>query len=150
MKLADVVKVSDEEMTLLTGETDLVAGCAALRAMGPSAVAVTMGPGGAHISCGGVELTLAAYDVSAMDTTGAGDAFFGALLWQMGQEEYIRGFENWSQDQWRRAVAFSNAAGGLTATKKGAIPAMPGREEIERCMGNVGLKGKKLKQIKNY
>lgn len=134
VKLADVVKVSDEEMTLLTGETDLASGCAALRAMGPKVVLVTMGAEGAHISCRGTELTMPAYEVPVVDTTGAGDAFFGALLWQFTREDDIRAFETWSEERWRKAVAFSNAAGGLTTTKKGAIPAMPDMEEIGRLL----------------
>jgi len=60
-----------------------------------------------------------------VDTTGAGDAFVGAMLWQ------LRGM---SLEEMGELLAFSNAAGTIVATKKGAIPAMPDLDTINTFM----------------
>lgn len=70
-----------------------------------------------------------AYKVDAVDTTGAGDAFVGAMLWQL---------KNYKPDEIADMVLddkilFANAAGGLTATRIGAIPALPTLDEIKIC-----------------
>ena len=67
-----------------------------------------------------------------MDTTGAGDAFVGAFLWKvhdMMKEEL--GFM--SPIELRQIISFANAAGALTTTGSGAIPAMPDMEQIRQC-----------------
>ena len=128
--LADVLKVSEEEMTLLTGETGWENGSQKLLDMGPGLVLVTMGEKGAafrnRVCCG----HLPAYDVPVVDTTGAGDAFVGAVLHRLkglsGEEIAVLDRETLAD-----VVDFANAAGSLTTTRGGAIPAMPTMEEIE-------------------
>ena len=135
--LADVVKVSEDELFLLTGENDLGNGCRALQQHGPVAVVVTLGPKGAYCSAPACEAFLPTYDVPVVDTTGAGDAFWGALLWKLHAEYGCAARKDiaaLTQAQWRVAMKFANAAGSLTTTKKGAIPAMPSKEEIDSCV----------------
>ena len=129
IELTDILKVSYEEMTLITGKTELDAGAQALIDMGPSLVLVSLGADGAYYrnyACAG---RLPAYDVKTIDTTGAGDAFVGAMLWQLKNLELseIRSMEM------NETVAFANAAGSLTTTRTGAIPALPTLEEIRVC-----------------
>lgn len=133
LDLADIVKVSEEEMTLLTGETDLERGAEALRAHGAALVLVTRGPDGAYFLAEGGRGLVPAYPVHAVDTTGSGDAFLGALLWRL-RGLSVAELDRVSQAEWASHVAFANAAGGLTATKKGAIPAMPDLAQIERLV----------------
>lgn len=127
---ADILKVSEEEMLLLTGETDPETGSLGLLEMGPKAVFVTMGEHGCYYrnaACHGLQ---PAYKVQAVDTTGAGDAFVGAMLWQ------LRGLsqaEIGNLDL-KTPAAFANAAGSLTTTRSGAIPALPTLAEIRACM----------------
>lgn len=129
---ADILKVSEEEMTLITDETDPEKGSAVLLNMGPKCVFVTLGEKGAcfrnHKNYGFVP----AFTVSAKDTTGAGDAFMGTILWQLKDKsktelEFI---------DLNEVTAFANAAGGLTATEKGAIPSLPSYEEIQQLIKN--------------
>jgi fructokinase len=138
MPLADFLKVSDEEMELLTGETELSAGAAKLAAMGPEFVFVTLGPKGAYYLTPTGTNIIPTYDVNTVDTTGAGDAFWGALLFSINGRDKAA-LKNMSQDEWDKIVAFANATGSLTTTAKGAIPAMPMRNEIEDCMLNIAL-----------
>lgn len=136
--LADVIKVSDEEMALMTGETDVKKGAKALLDQGAALVLVTGGEKGAfymnHVASG----ALPAFDVKVVDTTGSGDAFLGALMYR------IRGLSRdeialLPEEKLKDAVLFGNAAGGLTATARGAIPAMPTEAEIEACMKEMPL-----------
>ncbi|MDD4691848.1 MAG: carbohydrate kinase [Eubacterium aggregans] len=127
---ADILKVSEEEARLLTGEADLERAAAALYEAGPTLVCVTLGHQGAYFFNGSAKGYVPAFSLAAVDTTGAGDAFFGALLHQLSpmcvedlpylKEKELMAF-------FRRA----NAAGGLTTTGYGAIPSMPGPEAIE-------------------
>ena len=63
-----------------------------------------------------------------MDTTGAGDTFLGALL--SGLLDYGRDLEGIPEQTLRRIIRFANVAGALCATGRGAIAAMPKREQI--------------------
>ena len=65
---------------------------------------------------------------------GAGDAFLGALLSCLAGKT-LEELRILPQAQWERIVAFANAAGSLTTAAKGAIPAMPAREQILRLCG---------------
>ncbi|HJA63532.1 MAG TPA: carbohydrate kinase [Candidatus Intestinimonas stercoravium] len=133
LPLAGLLKVSGEEMELLTGERDLERGAARLCSMGPEAVFVTLGEKGAYFQVPAGTGRLPAYAVSAVDTTGAGDAFLGALLSQIpgrGREA----FAALSLEDWQQAVRTACAAGGLTASAKGAIPAMPDPARLEACV----------------
>ena len=133
MKYADILKVSEEEMAFLTGTQDLDAGSKCLLDKGMALVLVSLGEQGAyyrnHCSFGCVP----GYPVNAVDTTGAGDAFIGAFLWKakrMMREELA--FMN--PVQLKQMVKFANAAGALTTTGSGAIPAMPDLEQIQSFM----------------
>lgn len=138
MPLADIVKVSEEELLMLTGESDLEIGAAKLAAYGPSLILVSLGPKGAFFHTEKVNGILPTYDVRTVDTTGAGDAFLGAVHFKLKGKSAaeIRGM---SAQELESVIAFGNAAGSLTTTQKGAIPAMPAMADIEACMKNVPL-----------
>ncbi|MFC7879933.1 carbohydrate kinase [Isoptericola sp. NPDC057391] len=85
--LADVVKVSDEDLAWLYPGSDPLAVARAWQATGPALVAVTFGGEGATAVTAAGEATVAAPRVTVVDTVGAGDSFMGALLdelWSAG------------------------------------------------------------------
>lgn len=131
LEYADILKVSEEEMVLLTGKTDPETGSLRLLEMGPKAVLVTMGEHGCYYRNAACHGSQPAYSVRAVDTTGAGDAFMGAMLWQLRgcSREEIGALDL------KNPAAFANAAGSLTTTRSGAIPALPTYGEIAKCMG---------------
>jgi ribokinase len=92
-----------------------------LRELGPPHVVVTLGRGG--LVYGGVEgeLVLPAVKVEAVDSTGAGDAFCGALA--AGLVEGL---------SFADSLGRANAAGAFAVTRMGAGPSMPTREELDR------------------
>lgn len=68
------------------------------------------------------------YSVQTVDTTGAGDAFLGAI--QYGVLETEKALQDWEEEELREALRFANAAGALATTRKGAIPSLGTLEEI--------------------
>lgn len=124
---------------LLTGESDLAKGAGALLNLGPAAVLVPLGAKGAFCRTCKTQASVPAYDVNTIDTTGAGDAFLGALLWvlKVKNRDALAAME---KEDWTRALAFASTAGSLMTTAKGAMPAMPNLSEIETCVsGNKTL-----------
>ena len=138
VKLADLLKVSEEEMQLITNESDLARGSQALLEMGPSLVLVSLGAKGAYYRNAVGAGYLPTYDVPTVDTTGAGDAFMGAIHYQLRRKaaEDLRTLPAFELEE---IVRFGNAAGSLTTTKGGAIPAMPSMVEIQNCIASIPL-----------
>lgn len=127
LPFVDVVKVSDEELPLLTGTADLEAGSALLAAKGVRLVLVTLGADGAFYRFNGHTGHIPAVPCQVGDTNGAGDTFFGALLAQLARSAP---FETLTIGELERIIAFSNKAASLTASRHGAIPAMPLYAEV--------------------
>ena len=130
MPFVDILKVSDEEMFLLTGTRDLRMGSLELGSLGPKLVLVTLGSRGAYYRFGIRTGAVEGVPVEVADTNGAGDSFLGALLARLAR----RGNEplkDLSQAELEEAVSYANCAAALTCSRPGAIPAMPTSGELE-------------------
>lgn len=128
LPLVDILKVSDEELPLLTGTNDLEEGSAKLAACGVRLVLVTLGPDGAFYRLGDLTGRVPGVKVKVGDTNGAGDTFFGAALSQLVRAESI---EALTAEELARILAFANKAAAITTSRHGAIPAMPTLEEMK-------------------
>jgi fructokinase len=121
LEYADIVKISDNEVELLFGITDMEEAARMLVRRGAKLAFVTMGPDGAAFACSegsGVEPGFAA---KAVDTTGAGDCFTAGVL-----SSYIRsGMKPPSACGLREFVRFANAAASICVEGRGGIPSMP-------------------------
>jgi Sugar kinases, ribokinase family len=140
LELADIVKVSDYEVELLSGREDP----AFFFERGVKLLIVTRGAKGASAYTPYRSLTLPTYDVKTVDTTGAGDAFYGAFLTTLISECHISSGKDLvalDEKQLERLLKFSNAAGSLATMGYGAIPAMPRKKEIEACIASEKLLG---------
>jgi fructokinase len=127
--IADFVKVSDEELKIISGMNDIREGIAAFHQLGAQAVAVTLGKEGTLISNGQKIEIVPSIKVDSIDSTGAGDAFVGAALYQLAlEEEPKRVLENF--EQLKKIISFSNKVGAIVCTKVGAISALPTQEEV--------------------
>ena len=129
---ADMVKMSDEETELLTGFAEPESAAAAVLEQGADVAAVTLGAGGAYIALRDGRCRVAGYKVPAADTTGAGDAFWGAFIFAMLKSG--RKPETLTADDAVRFAKFANAAAALCVSKRGAIPAMPTAAEVDKFM----------------
>ncbi len=133
VELCDVIKVSEEEMTFITGEEGPAKGMRALWDMGPELVAVTRGGEGCYFFDGRYLGEVPGIKVPVDETTGCGDAFVAALLVQLLESE--RDVSDLEPDDLEEIFRFANAAGALTATGKGAIPSLPTRDEVRELLG---------------
>lgn len=130
LEYAQLVKISDEEAELLTGFTEPEQAAAALVNGGAYLAAVTLGADGVYIAARAGGRRVPGYRVEAVDTTGAGDAFWGTFLYSLlsgGEAPQTIGIESAV-----KYAGFANAAAALCVTRRGAIPAMPGLEDVEK------------------
>ena len=123
----DLLKVSDEEVGMMGGEAALPG---LMEEFGITVVVETLGGAGARCFFAGECWDTAGRKVPCVDTNGAGDAFWGAFLSSL-RIQGVDKKEQLTREIVAQAVGYGNAAGGLTVQKKGAIPALPTRQEIE-------------------
>lgn len=122
----DIITPNEREFLTLTGTDDLEEGAAMLRSRGPRTVIVTLGARGAYVSTDEGSYREPAPRVEAVDETGAGDAFNGALAVALAEGVPLR-----------EAVRFANLAGAMTVTKGEVISSLPMRKELERFAGGA-------------
>ena len=94
------------------------------------AVLVSMGEEGSRVFTRAFPAYVPAYQVKAVDTTGACDAFLGAVLFGLCQLDCPR-LDAVILNAWQGLLTFGNAAGGLAKRKRGGIPALPERWQIQ-------------------
>jgi fructokinase len=127
---AHLVKASGEEIAFLTGEQDLSRGVARLWQPNLRLVVVTLGAQGCRYFTHNAEGHVPGFAVETLDTTGAGDGFVAGLLFQVLGRPAL-----WEDvPALEPALRFANAVGALTTTRRGAIPALPDRETVERWL----------------
>ena len=129
LPLVDIMKLSDEELPLLTGTENLEAGSRMLEEMGISLVFITLGQRGAFLRWKGQTALVPGVSVSVADTNGAGDTFFGAVLRCLTARKSAP-LENLSLEELIQITTFANHAAALTCSRSGAIPAMPSLKEL--------------------
>ena len=127
LPIVDVLKVSDQELPLLTGTTDLEKGSAILTDKGIRLVLVTLGANGAFYRFDGKTGHVPGMKVKVGDTNGAGDTFFGATLAQLAKYDRL---DDITAEDLETILTVSNKAAGITTSRHGAIPAMPSYEEV--------------------
>ncbi|KAL8141493.1 hypothetical protein V2J09_014525 [Rumex salicifolius] len=125
---ADLIKISEDEITFLTKENnpDDKVVLDKLFHSNLKLLIVTEGSGGCRYYTKSFKGRVAAMKVKPVDTTGAGDAFVGGLLSQLASDLTIIQDER----RLREALCFANGCGAVTVTKRGAIPALPSKEAV--------------------
>ena len=138
----DVMKISDEETALLTDYKAPKDAAKALFNQGVKIVAVTLGADGAYIYNKEGGRQVAGFKSHAIDTNGAGDSFWGGFLYQINQAG--KRPEELSLNELEHFARFGNAVASLCVEKKGAIPAMPALDEVEKRLNDVSDKTNNL------
>ena len=127
----DILKISDEELPLLTGTKDCEEGTRQLREQyGIPLILLTLGADGAFYRRGDETGKADGFKVKVADTNGAGDTFFGAFLSRMAALGIYRPADM-SSEQLYESVRTANLAASITTSRHGAIPAMPDLKELE-------------------
>jgi len=129
MVYADILKLSYEEAAFLTEESDLDNAARKLqREYGLFVICITKGANGCIYYLRNEKGEKPSFNVTAQDTTGAGDAFLGALLYKLLK---LKNMNELNIVLLGEYVTFANAAGAMSVTKKGTMSAMASSHEIE-------------------
>lgn len=128
---ADLLKASREELTALFGEEAIPERIEAWLSAGVSLVVVTDGPGDIDYFGRAGRGTITPPQVSAVDTTAAGDAFVGGLLARIAQSDAAP--RAWLQtfDDVTDALSFAARCGASATTKHGAFSSLPSLADIQ-------------------
>lgn len=128
----DLIKISAEECPLLTDFEKPEDAAKDLLSKGAKAVVVTLDADGAYVATSEGGKIVESFRVDAVDTTGAGDSFWGGFLCafcESGKKP-----EELTLDDVAAFARFGNAVASLCVRKRGAIPAMPEREAVEKIL----------------
>jgi fructokinase len=136
--MADLIKVSEEELAFLTGSTpsdiSLLSDLGDLCHPDLSILIITLGKDGCRFVTTRFSGDVPGFSVDAVDTTGAGDGFLGGFLAGLLEHPDARRDEG----QLREICRFGNAVGALTTTERGAIPALPTRRRVAEFLSSRG------------
>lgn len=140
---SDVLKFSAEEAGFMDEQGDLLEERldmnqlrtlgAALLAQGPSLVIITLDAQGAFLMTANAQVEVSAVPVKAVDTTGAGDAFMGAILHGLVEQgcSTPSDLRQLSGDELRNLGSFANRVAGLSCTRYGGISSLPFINEVQ-------------------
>lgn len=128
-ELAHVIKISEEELSFLTGSDELDAAWSLMHDE-LQLLTVTLGQAGVAWFAGDRSGRVGGFSVKPADTTGAGDAFVAALLVALARDPELTSDDAALEAALRRA----NAYAALTTTRSGAIPALPSAAELDRFL----------------
>ncbi|MCT8137130.1 carbohydrate kinase [Anaerobacillus sp. CMMVII] len=136
ISMADFVKVSEEELELITQTSNKNEALQILHQLGAKLIAVTLGKDGTLLSNGQQNEIIGSMKIKSIDSTGAGDAFVGATLYQLSQVEapktVIADFA-----KIKDMIVFSNTVGAIVCTKLGAISSLPRYQEVKKLLGKI-------------
>jgi len=130
--VADIVKLSAEELAALSGTNDATEGVQRLWHPRLRVMAVTDGPRGAWIHIAGSEVEIDGFSVDVVDTVGCGDAFLAALIAGLVDQD----LDHLDTEQVRLIGRRACAAGAIMATRAGAMARMPRAGEIEQLISS--------------
>ena len=129
----DVLKIADNELEFMTGQTDFAKGAAMLQAQYPNIrlLNVTAGAQGSYAFYGQTQVFRPACTKGGViETTGAGDTFCACVL------NFVldHGLDGLTEEDLGQMLHFANTAAYLVTTRKGAIRSMPDPEEIQALL----------------
>lgn len=125
---ADIVKVSLEELELLTGQKDLMSGCEILLRHKIKLIFVTLGEKGVFYYTKDHNGYVEGFRSQVIDTTGAGDTFFGAAVSQLLLRRID--LDHIDEGNLREILRYANCAASICVERFGGIPAIPTDEEV--------------------
>ena len=127
----DILKISDNEIQFVSGKEDYDEGIAYLQEKYQiPLILLTMGKDGSRAYYKGMRVEQAGISVKTIETTGAGDTFGGSSLNYLLEHD----FAQLTEEELEEMLRFANAAAAIVTTRKGAIRAMPEKEEVEALM----------------
>ncbi len=133
---ADIVKVSEEELSFLSGVNDYESACKELSKRYPfTLLFVTFGSEGCAYYYHNQYKHIPSFKVNAVDTTGAGDGFFGGILVRL--MELDLNINQLTEDELSDIGRYANACGAHATTQKGAIGSLAYPSDLRLYLGNT-------------
>jgi fructokinase len=114
--------LSDEEAILITGAATLTDAVTILLEKTDGVFAITLGKEGTLLGFNNTTVTIPSIAIKPVDTTGAGDAFVGAVLYQLSDKTFTQ-IKAMSETHWKEIVTNANKAGARTCEYMGAMEA---------------------------
>lgn len=128
----DILKISDNEIQFVSGMEDYDDGIRYLQKKYQiPLIFLTMGKGGSRAYYRNLRVERPGFSVKTVETTGAGDTFFGCAI--HGVLEY--GLDKLNEQKLGQILTYANGGAALITTKKGAIRSMPEPEDIMKLLG---------------
>jgi fructokinase len=118
----DFFKLSDEEALLITSCDTVASAATALRKKTSAIFTITLGKEGTLVSIGDHIEIIKSIPIQAVDATGAGDAFVGAVLYQLNKRS-VKDINLVSMEDWKTIITNANKAGARTCEYMGAMEA---------------------------
>ena len=115
-------KVSHEEAMMLTGRSTLTDAVNDFLARTKSVFAITLGKEGTLLGLNGETKIVPSIKITPIDTTGAGDAFVGAVLFQLANKPLAE-VRSLAKPAWEKIITYGNKAGARTCEYMGAMEA---------------------------
>jgi fructokinase len=115
-------KVSDEEAIMLTGKQTVQEAAAEFLEKTYASFAITLGAAGTLLGFNNTTVMVPSIAIKPVDTTGAGDAFVGALLYQLSNKT-LEQIKMMQPEEWHQMVVNANKAGARTCEYMGAMEA---------------------------
>ncbi|HTX17937.1 MAG TPA: carbohydrate kinase [Bacteroidota bacterium] len=134
LRFSQILRMNDEEAAFLTGEPNVGRAAGLLMSMGPSLVVVTLGKAGCYFRTKAHAGRVPGFGVKNPDTTGCGDGFYASLLFSLSRTEGET--TTLSASELASICRTANAAGALTASHRGAIPALPTAAMLKRFLAS--------------
>lgn len=130
MKYADVLKISDNEITWFTGKDDYDEAIDVLKSNYPNLklICLSLGPDGSRAYYKDIFVEQKAFlQEGPVETTGCGDTFMGNVI------HYVLtvGLDNFNENNLKEMLKFANGAASLVSKRKGALRVMPTKKEVE-------------------
>lgn len=122
LKACHFFKLSDEEAMLITGAITVNDAAALLLEKTTAVFTITLGKEGTLFGFQGKTTIIPSIPVKPVDTTGAGDAFVGAVLYQLC-DKTLNAIQSLTLAEWNRIIANGNKAGARTCEYMGAMEA---------------------------
>ncbi len=128
----DILKLSEEELEFITGETEVSEGVSKLTTYNVPLIIVTLGANGCYICTSNGSQHVPAMKVKTVDTTGAGDAFVSGILYKLSN--YLGDLKSLSLEDAVKMAQFASVSGALAASTKGAMTALPTIPEVQNYL----------------
>ncbi|MGN0605872.1 MAG: carbohydrate kinase [Oscillospiraceae bacterium] len=130
VKYCDIIKFSDFEFQFMTNSDYLIRGVAELLKIGVKIILISQGANGCIVASRKGIQQIPTHKIDVVDTTGAGDAFFGAFIYKIltGNKE----IEEYSNEELCAFARFANAGAAICSTAYGAVTAMADADKINK------------------